>query len=84
MEKITLKIDGMHCAMCESHVNDALRGVSGVKKAKSCCKTGETVVVAEAPIPDETLRRALEPLGYRLLTVTREPYEKQRRLWFGR
>ena len=25
MQKITLKIDGMMCGMCESHINDAIR-----------------------------------------------------------
>ena len=25
MTKTTLKIDGMMCGMCESHVNDAIR-----------------------------------------------------------
>ena len=25
MNKITVKIDGMMCGMCESHVNDAIR-----------------------------------------------------------
>lgn len=32
MKKITLKIDGMMCGMCESHVNDAIRKALAVKK----------------------------------------------------
>jgi len=32
MMKITLKIDGMMCGMCESHVNDTLRKAFPVKK----------------------------------------------------
>ena len=27
MVKITMKIDGMMCGMCESHINDAIRRV---------------------------------------------------------
>lgn len=25
MQKITVKVDGMQCGMCEAHVNDAVR-----------------------------------------------------------
>ena len=32
MNKITVKIDGMMCGMCESHVNDAIRRAFPVKK----------------------------------------------------
>ena len=33
MVKITLKIDGMACGMCESHVNDTIRKNFAVKKS---------------------------------------------------
>ena len=32
---ITLKIEGMHCSMCESHINDIIRKVNGTSKIKS-------------------------------------------------
>lgn len=35
MTKTTLKIDGMMCGMCESHVNDAIRNAFEVKKVTS-------------------------------------------------
>ena len=35
MLKITLEVEGMHCGMCETHVNDVVRRVDGVKKVKS-------------------------------------------------
>ena len=31
MQKITVKIDGMICGMCEAHVNDAVRKAFPVK-----------------------------------------------------
>lgn len=34
MEKITVKIDGMMCGMCESHMNDTFRQNFKVKKGK--------------------------------------------------
>lgn len=35
MTQITIKIDGMMCGMCESHVNDAVRRAFPVKKVTS-------------------------------------------------
>ena len=32
MTKTTLKIDGMMCGHCETHVNDAIRNAFNVKK----------------------------------------------------
>lgn len=35
MQKITVKVDGMQCGMCEAHVNDAVRAAFPVKKVTS-------------------------------------------------
>ena len=35
MNRMILKIDGMACGMCESHVNDAIRRAFPVKKVSS-------------------------------------------------
>ena len=32
MYQTTLKIDGMMCGMCESHINDTIRKAAPVKK----------------------------------------------------
>lgn len=47
MLKIVLEVEGMHCGMCETHVNDVVRRVEGVKKVKSSHAKGRTEVVAE-------------------------------------
>lgn len=47
MLKITLEVEGMHCGMCETHVNDVVRRVEGVKKVKSSHAKGRTEVIAE-------------------------------------
>ena len=33
MKKITVKVEGMRCGMCESHVNDLIRRNFNVKKS---------------------------------------------------
>lgn len=77
MLKLTVKVDGMMCSMCESHVNDAIRKAFPVKKVTSSHSKGETVVVSEADIPDDALKAAIDATGYTTLSVAREPYQKK-------
>lgn len=77
MMKMTLKIDGMMCGMCESHVNDAVRRAFSVKKVTSSHSKGETVILTETDISEQQLRTAIEPTGYRVLAVSKENYEKK-------
>ncbi len=74
----------MACGMCESHVNDAVRRAFSVKKVTSSCKKGKTVILAETDISEEQLRAAIEPTGYRVLSVESRPYEKKGLFGFGR
>lgn len=77
MVKTTLKIDGMVCSMCESHVNDAIRGAFAVKKVKSSHAKGITEIISEEAIDETALKNCLEPTGYRLVEVRSEPHEKK-------
>ena len=43
MQQITLKIDGMMCGMCESHINESIRNNFSVKKVTSSHTKGETI-----------------------------------------
>ena len=50
MKKITVKVEGMRCGMCESHVNDLVRRNFNVKKVTSSHIKGETVILAPQTI----------------------------------
>ena len=63
MYQITLKIDGMACGMCESHVNDAIRAKFPVKKVTSSHSKGESVILTEQEIGEDALRGVIEPLS---------------------
>lgn len=80
MKKITLKIDGMACSMCEAHVNDAIRALK-IKKVTSSAKRGESIVIAEDAIRKDEFERVLAPTGYRLLGYTVEEYEEKKGLF---
>ena len=77
MYKTTVKIDGMMCGMCESHINDAIRTKMPVKKVSSSHKKGETLIISESELTTEMVTAALDGTGYKNLSVTCEPYEKK-------
>ena len=73
MTKTVLKIDGMMCGMCESHVNDAIRKAFPVKKVTSSHKKGETVILTEQPVEEQAVRDALADTGYDVTAVASHP-----------
>lgn len=77
MIKTTLKIDGMMCGMCESHVNDAIRRAFNVKKVTSSHTKGQTVILAEQAPDEEKLRAVIGETGYTILSVEQAPYERK-------
>ncbi len=77
MLKITLKIEGMMCGMCEAHANKAISDAWKVKKVTSSHDSGETVIITENDIQDDALIKAIEDTGFKVLSITREPYEKK-------
>ena len=77
MVKMILKIDGMACGMCESHINDTIRRNFKVKKVTSSHSKGETEIIAERPLDEETLKKAIGNTGYTVLSVNTEPDVKK-------
>lgn len=76
MTETTVKVGGMVCGMCEAHVNDAVRKAFAVKKVTSSHTKGETVILSEQPLDEQTLRAAIAETGYDVLSVSAKPYEK--------
>jgi len=77
MVKTTLKIEGMACSMCESHINDCIRQNFEVKKVTSSHSKGETVVISENDLSEEKLKSVISATGYELKDMKSEPYEKK-------
>ena len=77
MVKTTLKIDGMMCGMCESHMNDLIRQNFQVKKVTSSAKDGETTVISEKELDIPWAKQKIKEIGYELISYTAEPYEKK-------
>lgn len=77
MFKITLKVEGMACGMCEAHVNDALRRAFSLKKVRSSHKKGITEMICEEQLDAAAIEAALQESGYRITDVSCEPYVKK-------
>ena len=81
MVRTTVKVDGMMCGLCESHVNDAVRKAFQVNKVTSSHTKGETVIITDTPVDEAKLKTAISATGYEVKGVTSEPYEKKKGLF---
>lgn len=83
MIRMTIKVEGMACSMCEAHVNEAIRKAVPVKKVTSSHKKGETQLILENPVDEQVVKQAIESIGYRVISVESGLYEKKRFRLFG-
>lgn len=82
MVELTIEVEGVRCGMCESHINDVVRRVDGVKKVSSSHSKNQTVVIAEDIVNTESIANAIKAQGYEVGRIERTPYVK--RGLFGR
>lgn len=81
MIKTTLKIDGMMCGMCESHINDAIRNSFDVKKVNSSHTKGETVIVSKEALDGDKIKSVIDKTGYELKSISSEEFEEKKGLF---
>ncbi|MEE1426646.1 MAG: heavy metal-associated domain-containing protein [Acutalibacteraceae bacterium] len=81
MIKTTLKIDGMMCGMCESHINDAIRNSFDVKKVNSSHTKGETVIVSKEALDEDKIKSVIDKTGYELKSISSEEFEEKKGLF---
>ena len=77
MVRTTVKVDGMMCGMCESHVNDAVRKAFQVNKVTSSHTKGETVIITDTPVDEAKLKTAINATGYEVGCYIRALREKK-------
>ena len=84
--KKIFKIDGMHCASCVALIEGALQKVPGVTKANVNLATEKATVIHDEAVENETLKLAVESVGYKAevdaapLSEDEEKLEKQKEL----
>ncbi|SHL08300.1 Cu+-exporting ATPase [Selenomonas ruminantium] len=62
-----LKIEGMMCAHCQKHVNDALSKMAGVTSVEVNLETGTATVTTERDIPRTEFAQVITEAGYELV-----------------
>lgn len=82
--KITVKIDGMMCGMCESHVKDAIRKkIPDAKKVTASHSKGIASFELENAMPktmiEHEVKSALDPTGYKVMSVSLEEEQESRK-----
>lgn len=77
MVETILKVNGMMCGMCESHINEVVRKNAQVNKVTSSHTKGETVILSEEPVDVEKLKAAIAETGYTVVGAQSKPYEKK-------
>lgn len=77
MIETIVRVDGMMCGMCESHINDAVRNHFQVRKVSSSHTKGRTVIQSQEPLDQEQLRQVIDATGYKALDVVSRPVEKR-------
>ena len=71
IKRLTLPVEGMTCASCVFHVEDALNGVAGVSSASVNLATEKVVVEFEGPdVPVDRLAEAVSQAGYKIPYAT--------------
>lgn len=77
MKSYTIKIDGMSCPMCETHVNDILRNKFNLKKVKSSFKTKEAHAIGNVDLNKNDMNKIFKDYGYKVYKIVEKPYQKK-------
>lgn len=67
MEKITLKVDGMHCTSCEMLIKDALEDLEGVSDVEAAHAAGTVLVEFDGSKADpEEFKKLIRAEGFKV------------------
>ncbi|MCD8501140.1 MAG: heavy-metal-associated domain-containing protein [Bacillaceae bacterium] len=68
--KKKIVIEGMSCGHCVSHVNEALKGISGVESAEVNLAEKNAVVELANEVSNDTLKATIDEAGYKVVEIT--------------
>lgn len=63
----SVKVGGMSCEHCASHVKEALLSIKGVKKVDVSLKEATASITSNGPLDEASLKDAIESAGYEYL-----------------
>lgn len=69
MVKTTVYIDGMVCAMCESHINDVIRRSLDIKKVSSSHRAGTATIISQHRLDNNAIKKAINDTEYTVKSI---------------
>ena len=69
IEKLNIKIKGMHCEGCEKRIENALGDIKGVKNVEADYKSGTAVVETKSKIDNKKIEDTIEDLGFKVENI---------------
>ena len=66
---VKMNIEGMMCTHCEARVKKALEALDGVISAEVSHKDGTAVVATDGSVSNETLRKTVTDMDYKVISV---------------
>ena len=67
MKEINLIVNGMMCGGCENRVKNAIKNIEGVENVTADHNTGKVIVISDNEVSEETIKEALEDIGYEVV-----------------
>lgn len=68
MKDVVLRVEGMVCGHCEIAIQDAVRKLPGIKKAKASKRKKQVEVAYDETLTTpETIKAAINNTGYRVV-----------------
>ena len=78
MNEIILNVEGMMCGNCEKHMNEMIQEKFDVKEVTSSHKKAETQIISEEKLDVDKLKAEVDEIGYKVIEIEVEPYEKKK------
>ncbi|MEE3488315.1 MAG: heavy metal-associated domain-containing protein [Bulleidia sp.] len=79
MQKVTVKVDGMMCGMCEAHIQDTIRNtVPDAAKVKADRKKKTAVFLTDNVPEEKVIRRAINKTGYTYVGMSVEEAQEKK------
>lgn len=78
MYKTIVDVEGMMCGNCEKHMNERIESEFDVKEVTSSHKKAVTEIISEKKLDEEKLKAEIAEIGYQVIEIQVEPYEKKK------
>ena len=69
MIRITVRVDGMMCGMCEKHVKKALENLDGITRAEVSHERGTAVIEETKDVAEAAIEKAVTDAGYQFVSM---------------